>query len=160
MVGDHCNYLSYSLLSHLIDLYGNDELKKVMGNYNKRMAIFRRETHLAIFCEVCDDKPEKDNSKFSTVVTKHQMDWATATLEEVENIHKDICRELSLYEFSLILLQVAHGCVEITWLVPRSLVAYIQKSIKPSSHSMIKHCMSTLTIDGFIACDSTTGTVV
>ena len=160
VVGDHCNYLSYSLLSHLIDLYGNDELKKEMGDYSKRMAVFRHETRLAIFFEVCDDKPEKDDSKYSTMITKHQVDWATATLEDVENIRKEFCCELSLYDYSLNLQQVARGCVEITWLVPRSLVAYIQQSIKPSSPSMMKHHVSTLTIDGFIAYDSITGRVV
>ena len=131
-----------------------------MAEYSKRMAVFRHETRLAIFCEVCDDKPEKDDSKYSTVVTKHQIDWATATLEDVENIRKDVCRELSLYDFSLNLQQVARGCVEITWLVPCSLVAYIQKSIKPSSPSMMKHHVSTLAIDGFIAYDSITGRVI
>ena len=157
VVGDHSNFLSYSLVSHVINQYGNDELKKEIAEYSKRMAVFRRETRLVIFCEVCDDKPEKDNSKISTVVTKHQMDWATATLEDVEYFRKDVCRELSLYDFSLYLQQVARGCVEITWLVPCSLVAYIQKSIKPSSPSMMKHHVSTLTIDGFIAYDRTAG---
>ena len=156
VVGEHCDYLSYSLLRHLIDLYGNDELKNEMADYIKQMEAFRHETRLEIFSEVCDDKPERDDNNFSTLVTKHQMDWATVTLEDVENIRKNICRELSLYEFSLTLLEVARGCVEITWMVPRSLVAYIQKSIKPSSHSMMKHHVSTLTIDGFIAYDSIT----
>ena len=159
VVGDHNNFLSYSLVSHLITQYGNDELKKEMDEYCKRMAVFRHETYLAIFCEVCNDKPEKDDSKYSTMITKHQIDWATATLEDVENIRKDVCCELSLYDYSLNLQQVARGCVEITWLVPRSLVAYIQKSIKPRSPSMMKHHVSTLTIDGFIAYDSITGTV-
>ena len=77
VVGDHNNFLSYSLVSHLINLYGNNELKKEMDDYSKEMAVFRLETRLVIFCEECDDKPEKDDSKFSTVVTKHQMDWAT-----------------------------------------------------------------------------------
>ena len=160
VIGDHSNFLSYSFVSHVINQYGNDVLKKEMDDYSKKIAVFRHETHLAIFCEVCDDKPEKDDSKFSTVVTKHQMDWATATLEDVENFRKEVCRELSLYDFSLYLQQVARGCVEITWLVPRSLVAYIQKSIKPSSPSMMKHHVSTLAIDGFIAYDSITGRVI
>ncbi|CAI7989833.1 hypothetical protein GBAR_LOCUS346, partial [Geodia barretti] len=48
----------------------------------------------------------------------------------------------------------AKGCVEVTWRVPRSLVTYIQNSVKPSSQSMMEHHVTTLTIDGFIVYDS------
>ena len=85
------------------------------------------------------------------------MDWATATLEDVEKFRNDMCCELSLYTFSLNLLALARGCVEITWQVPRSLSAYVQRSVKPSSPSMRKYHVSQLIIDGFIAYDNTTG---
>ncbi|CAI8058513.1 Ankyrin repeat domain-containing protein 50 [Geodia barretti] len=93
-------------------------------------------------------------SKFTTMVSKHQMDWRTATLEDVEKFRIQVCRELSLYDFSLNLVKVARGCVEVTWRVPRSLVTYIQNSVKPSSQSMMEHHVTTLTIDGFIVYDS------
>ena len=93
------------------------------------------------------------------MVTKHQIDWKTATLEDVEKFRVHTCRELSLYDFSLNLVKVARGCVEVTWAVPRSLVAYIQHCVKPSSESMMEHHVSTLTIDGFIAYDSSFGIV-
>ena len=155
-----CNYLNYSLLKHLIDLYGSDEMKEEMADYVMQIKAFRRKTRLEVFSEVCEDKPEKDDGKFSLLVTKHDMNWATATLEDVENFRLDVCRELSLYSFSLNLIVVAQGCVEVTWQVPRSLVTYIQGLIKPSSPSMMKHHVSTLTIDGFIAYYSTTGNYI
>ena len=152
-----CNYLNYSLLKHLIDLYGSDEMKEEMADYAMKIKAFRRETRLHIFSEVCDDKREKDDGSFSLVVSKHRIDWATATLEDVENFRIDVCSELSLYSFSLVLSVVVQGCVEVTWLVPHSLVSYIQGKIKPSSPSMMKHRVTTLAIDGFIAYHSTTG---
>ncbi|CAI8006870.1 Ankyrin repeat domain-containing protein 50 [Geodia barretti] len=94
------------------------------------------------------------------MVSKHQMDWRTATLEDVEKFRIQVCRELSLYEFSLNLVKVAKGCVEVTWRVPRSLVTYIQNSVKPSSQSMMEHHVATLTIDGFIVYDSSFDEVV
>ena len=158
VIGEHSDYLRYSLLNHAIDLYGSAELKQEMEDYVTKMKAFRKETRLAIFSEVCEDRSEIINGKFSTIVSKHKMDWNTATLEDVEKFRVAVCRELSLYDFSLNLVRVARGCVEITWRVPRSLVAYIQKSVKPSSPSMMEHCVTTLTIDGFIAYDSTFGT--
>ncbi|CAI8045392.1 Ankyrin repeat domain-containing protein 29, partial [Geodia barretti] len=120
----------------------------------RRRTGFRKETRLEIFSEVCADEPEDINGRFTTMVSKHQMDWRTATLEDVEKFRIQVCRELSLYDFSLNLVKVARGCVEVTWRVPRSLVTYIQNSVKPSSHSMMEHHVTTLTIDGFIVYDS------
>ncbi|CAI8034652.1 hypothetical protein GBAR_LOCUS19486 [Geodia barretti] len=37
------------------------------------------------------------------------MDWRTATLEDVEKFRIQVCRELSLYDFSLNLVKVARG---------------------------------------------------
>ena len=159
VVGEHNDYLRYSLLKYLIELYGSDQLKKDMEDYVAVVITFRKETRLEVFSKVYDDKPQKVNGMFSTIVTKHKMDWATAKLEDVECFRSDVCCELSLYDFSLNLLSVCRGCVEITWRVPRSLVAYIQKSIKPSSLAMKEHHVTSLTIDGFIAYDSITGSL-
>ena len=157
VIGEHSDYLRYSLLKYVIDLYGSDELKKEMADYESEMKMFRKETRLEIFSKVCHDEPEKINGNFSEMVTKHNIKWATVTLEDVERFRVEVCRELSLYDFSLNLVRVARGCVEVTWKVPKSLVAYIQKSVKPNSQSMREHNVTTLTIDGFIAYDSITG---
>ena len=159
VIGEHNHYLHYSLLKYVIGLYGSVDLKKQMADYVKKMDGFRRNTKLEIFSEVCDDEPEEINEKFATMVSKHLWDWRTVTLDRVEKFRIHVCRELSLYDFSLNLLKVARGCVEVTWRVPRSLVTYIQNSIKPSSQSMMEHHVTTLTIDGFIVYDSSFGTL-
>ena len=159
VIGEHNHYLHYSLLKYVIGLYGSVDLKKQMADYVKKMDGFRRNTKLEIFSEVCDDEPEEINGKFATLVSKHQWDWRTVTLDRVEKFRIHMCRELSLYDFSLNLLKVARGCVEVTWRVPHSLVTYIQNSIKPSSQSMMEHHVTTLTIDGFIIYDSSFGTL-
>ena len=156
-VGEHFDYLHYSLLKYVVDLYGSDDLKKTMEDYDKKMKAFRKETRLEVFSEVCDDEPEKVNGKFATMDIKHDWNWQTVTLEDVERFRNKFCRELSLYDFSLNLLKVARGCVEVTWRVPHSLVTYIQNSIKPSSQSMMENHVTTLTIDGFIVYDSSFG---
>ena len=151
VIGEHFDYLHYTLLGYVVGLYGNTELKEKMAEYVRQVESFRKETRLEVFSEVCDDEPEKINGRFATMVTKHEMDWKTATLEDVERFRIQVCREVSLYDFSLNLLKVARGCVEVTWRVPRSLVTFIQNCVKPSSQSMTDHHVTTLTIDGFIA---------
>ena len=157
VIGEHYDYFHYSLLKYVIDLYGSDELRKEMADYVKKVEEFRKQTRLEIFSKFCTDEPEVIDEKFATMVSKHQMDWSTATLEDVEKFRIQICRELSLYDFSLNLLKVAQGCVEVTWRISHSLVTYIHNSIKPSSQSMMEHHVTTLTIDGFIVYDSCFG---
>ena len=159
VIGEHYDYLHFSLLKYVIDLYGSSDLKSIIAGYAEKMKAFRKETRLEVFSQVFDDEPEVMNGRFTTMVSKHQLDWKTATLEDVEKFRVQVCRELSLYDFSLNLLKVARGCVEVTWRVPRSLVTYIQNSIKPNSQSMMEHHVTTLTIDGFIVYDSSFGTV-
>ena len=160
-VGKQGNYLSYSLLKYLIDHYCDVKLRKEMTGYVERIEEFRHDTRLEIFCEVCDDDTaENENGGFSPIITKHKLNLATDTLESVERFRRDFSDEIFLHDYYLKLGKIARGCVEITWLVPRKVVAYIQKLIKPSSPCMIKYHVSTLTIDGFIAYDSSTGMVV
>ena len=159
IIGEHHHYLHYSLLKYVIDLYGSANLKEKIAGFAKQIGKFRKETRLDVFSQVNDDEPEDINGRFTTMVSKHQMDWRTATLEDVEKFRIQVCRELSLYDFSLNLLKVARGCVEVTWRVPHSLVTYIQNSVKPSSQSMMEHHITTLTIDGFIVYDSSFGSL-
>ena len=125
----------------------------------QKVKVFRKETRLQVFSGFCVSEPKEFNQEFVEMVSMHKWDWRTVTLEDVEKFRIRFCQELSLYEFSLKLLKVARGCVEVTWRVPRSLVTYIQNSIKPSSQSMMEHHVTTLTIDGFIVYDSCFGTL-
>lgn len=157
IVAEHFDYLRYSMLEHLINHHGSLELKNHMKYYVSRVEAFRKETRLEVFSDICADQPKKINGIFTTMVSKHMWDWATATLQDAEEFRKDKCREFSLYDISLNLLQVGRGCVEITWQVPCVVVGYFEKSIKPSSQFAIDHHVVTVTIDGFIAYDNTTG---
>ena len=156
-VDDYWDFLNYSLLEHIIDRHASDNVKKEMAEYVAQVSAFRRKTRLDKFSEIYKRKEKKVDEKFRTLVTEHDIHLSTTTLEKVEEIRHDICSELSLREFSLQLAAVAPGSLVITWLVPQSLVAYIQKSIKLSSPAMRKHHVSQLTLNGFIIYDSTIG---
>ena len=156
-VDDYWDFLNYSLLEHIIDRHASDNVKKEMAEYVAQVSAFRRKTRLDKFSEIYKRKEKKVDEKFRTLVTEHDIHLSTTTLEKVEEIRHDICSELSLREFSLQLAAVAPGSLVITWLVPQSLVAYIQKPIKLSSPAMRKHHVSQLTIDGVIIYDSTIG---
>ena len=156
-VDDYWDFLNYSLLEHIIDRHASDNIKTEMAEYAAQISAFRKKTRLDKFSKIYKRKEKKVDETFRTLVTEHDIRLSTTTLEKVEEIRHDVCSELSLEEFSLQLAAVAPGSLVITWLVPQSLVAYIQKSVKLSSQVMRKHHVSQLTIDGFIVYDSTIG---
>ena len=156
-IEDYWDFLNYSLLERIIDRHASDNIREEMAEYAAQISAFRRKTRLDKFSKIYKRKEKKVDEKFRTLVTEHNIQLSTTTLERVEEIRHDVCSELSLEEFSLQLAAVAPGSLLITWLVPQSLVAYIQKSVKLSSPAMRKHHISQLTIDGFIVYDNTIG---
>ena len=156
-ISDYWDYLNYFLLEHIIDHHASEKVREIMGKYVKKIRSFRRKTNLHIFSKAHERIPRKVDKKLRQMVTEHDMDWATATLEDIDKFRNDINSELFLSNFALLIYKVTHGSVEIIWLVPESLVAHIQKSIKPSSPFMQNHNVTKFTIDGIIVYDNTTG---
>ena len=147
------DFLNYSLLQHIIEKYGSDEIQSQMKAFAEEIRIFRRNTLLKPFSKVYKRKPELENEKeMKKLISVHKrIELATATLEVVENFRQEFCSELSLYEFSLQLAEIQDGCMMLTWLVSKSLVAYVQKTIKLSSPTMKTHNVSFFIVDGFVA---------
>ena len=157
IVDDYWDFLNYSILEHIIDRHASDDVKTKMAEYVEQIKSFRRGTRLKVFSQVYKRKPRNVDEKLRKLISTQKVNWSTATLEDAERFRNDFCSELSLFDFSLELAVVTQGCVEITWLVPESLVAYIQKSVKLSSPTMRNHHISHLTIDGFVVYDSAIG---
>ena len=153
------DFLNYSLLQYIIEEYGSDEIQSKMEAFDEEVCTFRRNTLLKPFSKVYKRKPELENEKEMKKLTSvhEKIDWATATLEDVENFRHKFCSELSLYEFSLQLAEIQDGCMMLTWLVSKSLVAHVQKTIKPSSPTMKTHNVSLFIVDGFVAYYSSAG---
>ena len=157
IANEYWDFLNYSLLYHIIDRHASDEMKVEMKGYADKIAQFRKTTCLRVFSKVYKRKPKTTDDQFKKLVSEHKIDWSTATLEHVEQFRNDICSELSLSAFSLQLAAITTGSVVLTWLVPQSLVAHIQKAITLSSQTMRKHHVSQLTVDGFIPYDGHAG---
>ena len=153
------DFLNYSLLQYIIDEYGSDEIQSEMEAFDEEIRSFRRNTLLKPFSKVYKRKPELENEKeMKKLISVHEkIDLATATLEDVEKFRNKLCSELSLYEFSLQLAEIQDGCLMLTWLVSTSLVAHVQKTIKPSSPTMKRHNVSLFIVDGFVAYYSSVG---
>ena len=157
IAGEHWDFLNYSLLDRIISRHCSSAVRKAMDKYVKQICNFRKKTLLKDFSKVYKRRPKKYDDELRALVTMHKIDWDKATLEDAETFRNDITSELCLFDFALFIVQVRCGSVEITWLVPESVVTCIQNAIMPSSPSMRKHHVTKVTIDGFISYLNVTG---
>ena len=129
------DFLNYSLLQYIIEEYGSDEIQSKMEAFDEEVRTFRRNTLIKPFSKVYKRKPELENEKEmkKLISVNEKIDWATATLEDVENFRHKFCSELSLYEFSLQLAEIQDGCMMLTWLVSKSLVAISRRPSSPAA---------------------------
>ena len=99
ITNQYWDFLNYSLLQRIIKRHASDKIKKEMEGYIQKIVAFRRKTSLRGFSKAYKRKPKRSDSKFRELVSEHNVDWSTATLEDVEQFRNDICSELSLVDF-------------------------------------------------------------
>ena len=82
------DYLHYSLLQHIIDLYGSVDTKELMKSYIKNVKSFQQETTLAMFWEAdpghMSDMSESSREKLAQVVTSHEGLTSGSSLECIQ----------------------------------------------------------------------------
>lgn len=114
------DFLNYTLLQHLVNKFGDRELKKKMKVYKKKLKNFRCKTHLCDFRDyfksVGTNTEEQDTlMKFEVKLAKN---WRECTLEDLETWKVNITQRLSLPEFIMKLESFGPGSVCITWTIP------------------------------------------
>ena len=137
------SYLNYGLLQHLVEVYGNNEMKDMMQEYATSVEVFRKETPLKVFWEAspngdCPDVPSNLRRDLLKITFKHGNQNPTTTLEEIETFRRDITNKFSLPEFVMILAHIEKGCVATIWFVPPS-VAVILKDEKQIAEFLKQH---------------------
>ena len=151
------NFLNYSLLQRIIKRFGSNDMKKEMEKFVTEITFFRKNTLIKPFSKVYKIRSDFKNDERKKIVSKLEINFSTATIEDAEKYRKDFFGELSIPEFSIQLAEIQDGCMMLTWLVSKSLVAHVQKTIKPSSPTMKKHNVSLFIVDGLVAYYSSAG---
>ena len=121
------NYLAPDLLDHLItDLAKKHKCFQTIAGemvvYNKDLEEFRKNTTLALFCEIdpitLDEDPPPGLRKM--VVT---FDWPpTKTLEDVERFRRRYASSYDLQTCAMMLNRIGTGSFKVTWFIPVSVV--------------------------------------
>ena len=126
------NYLSYSLLEHLIEELAlkHDCFQTLAGEmavYKKDLEEFRKRTTLVLFCEADPRTLDEDPPPgFRKMVVK--FDWPEiATLEDVEKFRRRYASSYDLQTCSMMLNNIETGSFTVTWFIPVSVVEMLRK---------------------------------
>lgn len=119
------DFLNYFMLEEIVNRHGDEKLKMKMVDYVTKMKVFRKETKVQIFSKVFNSV--KVNKKFHITSFKDEkLDWATATLDDVEQLRIRLCNEFHLNTFSLHILELSEGSITVLLGFARSVLNWVE----------------------------------
>ena len=146
------NFLNYNLLQHLVDMFGDEQLKHDMEDYVETLKVFRTNTML---CDFIDNWPlrgqKPPEADLRELVIKKVMDkkWEECTLEDVETIEETLTHKFLLPDFVLHLREAEKGCVCLTWYIPAPIAKTLQEDFPNVESEFFKtHGIERVTIEG------------
>lgn len=136
------DFLNYFMLEEIVNCHGGAELKMKMGDYVTKIKVFRKETKVQIFSKVFNSA--NVNKKFHTIKISFKgdkLDWATATLDDVEQLRISLCNEFFLNTFSLHILELSEGSISVVLGFAKSLWNWIRGIIATNTQSLLSLTM-------------------
>ena len=126
------NYLHYSLLQRIIEIYGTDDTKELMKCYIKDVKSFQQETTLAMFWEAQpkETSPKLLVGEIAEVLTSHAKLTSSSLLKTVDELRQKFARTISPSEFAIVIKDILQGSVVIVWLIPAKGVITLKNQVK------------------------------
>lgn len=146
------DFLNYGLLEHIIEWYGNEELKEEMEEYVADVVSFRKATVLRDFVGVWHRDLDTIPLNLREMVSEHGGTLMDYTLENLEQFRQKFSLTFSLSMLALMVVKIERGSVVITWLIPSSLVPQLREHLLQSRSILDElqreHRILTLMLDG------------
>ena len=125
----HFTFIDYRLLEFLVDEYGSHRLKHDMLEYTRKMAMFMDKTTVH---QLMDHWPGRRDipPHFEELRAVIGEDPGTFTLRKLDNLRKEFCSEIRLFETVLILKRFARkNSFVVCWMVPSIFVPQLKSAI-------------------------------
>ena len=103
----------------MIRKLGNDQTKLLMEQYMEKLRRFRMKTKLGDFV----DKWAHSIPHFTTFITEMGENWRDRTLEDLEDIRKELAESMYLKEYAMHFKSAGTGSITITWALQSTLPA-------------------------------------
>ena len=145
ILNSYWNFLNCSLLAHIINEFGDEELQKQLNTYTTALQSFRSRTKITDFVKTCPGN-QKIPPEFVALKTKLSPEWKDRTLEDAEVYRMSMVHSSSLASYALYVLEGVPGSIYLLWSVPSHGIDFLAAAI--NSEFLQRHCIEEVTIDG------------
>jgi len=143
------NFIDYSLLEHIIHLFGSSQLKSEMQSYVTELSTFKRQTTVSQLITHWPGRKEMPPT-YCEMTAKIDLNPEECTIEELDALRVDLCEYFlpPLSEFALLHYNFEQGSVLLKWLIALDIVpALIQAICTPKGGAFCKvHNIESLSI--------------
>lgn len=145
ILNSYCNFLNCSLLAHVINMFGDEEVRKELNSYLTALQSFRSHTKITDFIKAF---PENSEIPPEFVILKMRMgtEWEHCTLEDIEEYRKSMAEHLSLADYAVYLMGGLPGSIYLLWSIPDHAVCIYAFTV--DQHFSNWHSIEEVTIDG------------
>ena len=157
-IQDYYYYLNCSVIKHIVKTFlihneEDKELQKEMERYACKLESFKNSTKLVELQSAIDKVLPSSHSVSDTsceVVLKFKGQWERETIKDLEHfLQHYFCRN-DLFNY----IHIERGCIQVTFLVPRSYSQYLIDMVTPSKIKSMCHVgVLQLVINGSILID-------
>ena len=117
------NFIDYSLLEHLVLLFGSSQLKRDMEAYVSELSTFEKQTTISQLIQYWPGRRDTPPT-YCQLTVKIDVDPDKCTIESLNSLRKSFCKNFlpPLSEFALLHCKFEQGSVVVTWLLALDLV--------------------------------------
>ena len=132
------SFLDYTLLEHIINKFGSDQLKKAIAAYVSDIQVFMQQTTIQQLIDHLPGQPEIPQN-FELMKAKICKDAKKCTIAEINQLRRRLCCEIRLSEivFHIIALEDSNS-FSISFIVPSVLLPDVIKSARKLDNSFFQ----------------------
>ena len=117
ILGRYWNFLNCGLLSEIVRNLGNEATKQLMERYMENLQQFRMKTKLGDFV---GKWAHSTPPQFTNFVSRMEGGWKDHTLEDLEQLRKELARSMYMKEYAVHFDGAQPGSIAVTWAIHSS----------------------------------------
>ena len=124
------NYTDYALLHHLINIFGDEDRKKMMKRYISSLETYEKRTTIQDYEDAMGKRKEVPQGFFEAVFTSQEIkDPSEYTLYDVRQFAESLAQESSLEPYVLMIKKACIGSLVITIALPPPALDLLQQAL-------------------------------
>lgn len=147
------NFIDYTLLEHLVSIFGSDALQSEMETYVTNLSTFEKQTTVSQLIQCWPGRKEVPPN-YSELTAKIDLKPDECTIEQLNSLRTGLRERFlpPLSEYALLHFNLNEGSILVKWLIPNDRVPHFTNAIcMPRSAVLLQALkISTLRIQGIL----------